>query len=109
MDKIINQIKLKTNMIRVPGDKSITHRSIIISAMANGQSIVRNYLQGDDCLRTKKMLEDMGVKIKQDKDTLIINGVGIDGLSQPKNVLDSGNSGNNQVNVGNYSRAESFC
>jgi len=93
MDKIINQIKLKTNMIRVPGDKSITHRSIIISAMANGQSIVRNYLQGDDCLRTKKMLEDMGVKIKQDKDTLIINGVGIDGLSQPKNVLDSGNSG----------------
>jgi 3-phosphoshikimate 1-carboxyvinyltransferase len=93
MNTIISPQKKLADVITVPGDKSVTHRSIIVASLATGQSIVNNYLRGDDCLRTITMFKDMGIDISENKDALIINGIGIDGLRQPGKTLYAGNSG----------------
>ena len=92
-------MRLKTNIshlqgsIRVPGDKSISHRSIIFGSMAEGETKVYDILRGEDVLSTMQVFRDLGVEI-EDKDGIItIQGVGMDGLKAPKKPLDMGNSG----------------
>ncbi|MDR0401894.1 MAG: 3-phosphoshikimate 1-carboxyvinyltransferase [Endomicrobium sp.] len=93
-------IKTKKNnticgVIEVPGDKSITHRSIMLSALANGTSIIRNYLLSDDCNRTIEAFRKMGVKIKVDKNDLCVDGLGLklgDPVCKKYNIY-AGNSG----------------
>lgn len=77
----------------VPGDKSITHRAIIIASLAEGTSVIKGYLQGLDCLRTRQIMSALGVNIQQDNDSLYIKGVGLKGLKKPTCELDCGNSG----------------
>ncbi len=78
----------------VPGDKSISHRALILGSIAEGQTEVSGFLAGEDCRATLKALRDMGVDIEEvDATTLRIDGVGMHGLQQPKNALDLGNSG----------------
>jgi len=79
--------------IRVPGDKSISHRSIILSAIARGVSHVSGFLQGDDSLNTLRAFQAMGVSIERNADKVCVQGVGLYGLSKPENPLDMGNSG----------------
>jgi 3-phosphoshikimate 1-carboxyvinyltransferase len=80
--------------VGVPGDKSISHRALMIGGMAVGETTIRGLLLGDDVLRTAAALEAMGVTIKRDSDDLWrIWGVGVGGLQEPDNVLDLGNSG----------------
>jgi 3-phosphoshikimate 1-carboxyvinyltransferase len=80
--------------ISVPGDKSISHRSIMLGSLAQGTTHVRGFLMGEDNLSTWKAFEAMGVTINQTgPDALEISGVGIDGLSEPEDVIDCGNSG----------------
>lgn len=80
--------------LRVPGDKSISHRSIMLGALADGTTSVRGFLDGADCLATADAFRAMGVRIDTlDSTTLSIHGVGIDGLSAPAKDLDMGNSG----------------
>lgn len=79
--------------IRMPGDKSITHRALILGAIAQGTTVVRGFLSAQDCLRTVEAFRRMGIEIRRDKDLLIIQGRGLYGLSEPKDVLDLGNSG----------------
>ena len=80
--------------IRVPGDKSISHRSIMLGALADGTTRVHGFLHGDDCLATLNAFRAMGVKIDGPvNDEIIIHGVGIDGLKAPHHDLDMGNSG----------------
>ena len=80
--------------ISVPGDKSISHRSIMLGSLAEGTTRVSGFLMGEDNLSTWKAFEAMGVAISQTgADALEITGVGIDGLAEPGDVIDCGNSG----------------
>ena len=80
--------------IRVPGDKSISHRSIIIGALAEGITEVVNLLEGEDVLSTVKAMRALGVRIEAPKEGLLkIHGVGFKGLQSLKAPLDLGNSG----------------
>ncbi len=83
-----------TGDIRVPGDKSISHRSIMLGALADGTTRVHGFLHGDDCLATLNAFRAMGVNIDGPVNgEVIIHGVGIDGLKAPHHDLDMGNSG----------------
>lgn len=79
--------------ITVPGDKSISHRSIMLGAIANGVTTVRGFLRGEDNLSTMHAFRAMGVEIKDDGETIQITGRGLHGLEEPGDVLDCGNSG----------------
>jgi 3-phosphoshikimate 1-carboxyvinyltransferase len=79
--------------IRVPGDKSISHRSIILSAIARGVSHISGFLQGEDSLNTLRAFQAMGVSIERSADKVCVQGVGLHGLSKPEKPLDMGNSG----------------
>ncbi|MAZ38542.1 MAG: 3-phosphoshikimate 1-carboxyvinyltransferase [Legionellales bacterium] len=79
--------------ITVPGDKSITHRAILLSAIASGCSEITNYANGKDCLSTLQLVQDLGVNVEQSSEQLRIYGVGKYGLKNPLNALDCGNSG----------------
>lgn len=79
--------------IVVPGDKSISHRSIMLGAIANGVTTVRGFLRGEDNLSTMHAFRAMGVEIDDDGETIRITGRGLHGLKEPGDVLDCGNSG----------------
>jgi 3-phosphoshikimate 1-carboxyvinyltransferase len=80
--------------LRVPGDKSISHRAVMLGALAEGTTRVSGFLNGEDCLCTMKAFRAMGVRIEQlDATTLEIHGVGLAGLKAPARELDLGNSG----------------
>ena len=80
---------------RVPGDKSISHRSIMFGSIADGTTHVTGFLQGEDSLNTLRAFRAMGVEIDgpNDKGEVTIHGVGIDGLQPPVEDIDLGNSG----------------
>lgn len=82
-----------SGLIRVPGDKSISHRSIILSAIARGVSHISGFLQGEDSLNTLRAFQAMGVSIERNADKVCVEGVGLHGLCKPENPLDMGNSG----------------
>ena len=92
-------MKLRTNSkglkgtIRVPGDKSISHRSIIFGSLAKGETKVYDILRGEDVLSTIQVFRDLGVSIQDDGDVIRIQGVGFQGLLAPTSPLDMGNSG----------------
>ena len=79
--------------IPVPGDKSISHRALMLGALANGKTHIYGFLQGEDTQATMTALRAMGVRIDQDKDNVIIYGVGLQGLTAPGGVINLGNSG----------------
>jgi 3-phosphoshikimate 1-carboxyvinyltransferase len=83
-----------SGVCRVPGDKSISHRALMFGAIAQGKSRVAHFLNGSDCLATAGVMRDLGVQITtDDSSTLVIEGRGLQGLCEPKNVLDCENSG----------------
>lgn len=83
-----------TGRLRVPGDKSISHRAIMFGSLAMGDTEVTGFLAGDDCLATLQAFQQMGVQIEAIADDhLLIHGVGLHGLKAPSAVLDLGNSG----------------
>jgi 3-phosphoshikimate 1-carboxyvinyltransferase len=80
--------------VRVPGDKSISHRALMIGALAAGETVIAGLLEGDDVLRTAAALRLMGVAADRQPDgTWRVHGVGVGGLGEPGDVLDLGNSG----------------
>ncbi|MBV61756.1 MAG: 3-phosphoshikimate 1-carboxyvinyltransferase [Nevskiales bacterium] len=79
---------------QVPGDKSISHRAVMLGALADGVTSVEGFLQGEDCLATRRAFEAMGVLCEDSSETgMRIHGVGLHGLSAPAQALDLGNSG----------------
>lgn len=81
-------------MLRVPGDKSISHRSIMLGSLAKGTTQVTGFLEGEDSLATLNAFRRMGVRIEgPDNGRVVIHGVGMRGLKQPEQPLDLGNSG----------------
>lgn len=94
----MNSISLKPvsrlrGEITVPGDKSISHRSIMLGALGNGVTTVKGFLRGEDNMSTMKAFRSMGVEIEDDGETVVIHGRGLHGLQEPGDVLDCGNSG----------------
>src|SRR5258708_14048200 len=77
----------------MPGDKSISHRAAMFSALADGTTSIKNFSSSTDCVATIACLEALGVVIERDDKAVLINGVGVDGLREPQASLDCGNSG----------------
>ena len=94
MNHIIHPARPLTGETTVPGDKSISHRAVMFGAIAEGQTRVRGFLPGADCLSTVQCMRQLGVSIDQLSPTeLLVHGVGLHGLTEPDDVLDAGNSG----------------
>lgn len=79
--------------LTVPGDKSITHRAIILSALAEGDATISNYCPGEDCLHTAHAIQALGISIGIAEDRFTVSGKGLWGLREPQEILDCGNSG----------------
>lgn len=79
--------------ISTSGDKSISHRAIMFGSISNGMTEITNFLQGADCLSTISCFQKMGIEIENKKDSVIVHGKGLHGLSAPSANLDVGNSG----------------
>ncbi|NND67308.1 MAG: bifunctional prephenate dehydrogenase/3-phosphoshikimate 1-carboxyvinyltransferase, partial [Halioglobus sp.] len=83
-----------TGELRVPGDKSISHRSIMLGALANGVTHIDGFLEGEDALATLHAFRAMGVQIEgPDNGRVTVHGVGLNGLQPPVAPLDLGNAG----------------
>ena len=83
-----------TGKIRVPGDKSVSHRSVMFSAIAKGQVHVQNFLEAADCLSTAACMRALGAGVERQTDgSFLVTGVGLHGLKEPQGILDAGNSG----------------
>lgn len=79
--------------LKVPGDKSISHRAIMLGALADGKTTVHGFLNSDDCMHTIQCFKQLGVEIEFQDEQVIIHGNGFQGLSEPEQVLYVGNSG----------------
>src|SRR4030095_17134961 len=79
--------------IRLPGDKSISHRAAIIAALATGNSQISNFSTSQDCAATLECLRTLGVSIHRDGGSVLVEGAGRFGLRASPNALDCGNSG----------------
>ena len=91
--KINNQSAL-TGDCSVPGDKSISHRAVIFASIAEGESRIANFVSGGDCRSTVSVMRGLGIQINEQSPTeLVVHGRGLDGLQEPFDVLDCGNSG----------------
>jgi len=83
-----------TGNCSVPGDKSISHRAVMFGSIAEGETHIRNFLDGGDCRSTIDVMRGLGVRVDVVTPTeLVVHGRGLDGLQEPANVLDCGNSG----------------
>jgi len=89
----IKQAKGIRGEIRLRGDKSISHRAVMLASLALGRTEISGFLEGEDCLNTVRAFKALGVRIEEEEDRLSIYGQGIRGLKKPKEVLDVGNSG----------------
>ena len=85
--------KVIKGSLTVPGDKSISHRAVMFSALAKGETKVKGFLPGEDCLSTISVFRKMGVSIEQEQDSVRIQGLGLHGLKAPGEALYCGNSG----------------
>lgn len=95
--------------IPVPADKSVSHRALILAALASGRSRLRNVLRGEDCLNTLGCLEAMGVPCTWEANgDLLIDGVGLNGLTEPRDVLQAGNSGTTMRLLAGVLAAQNF-
>lgn len=79
--------------VTIPGDKSVSHRSVMFGSIAKGTTEIHNFLQGADCLSTIGCFRSMGVEIENNGDSVIVHGNGLRGLKKPETILDCGNSG----------------
>ena len=79
--------------VRIPGDKSISHRCVMFGSIASGTTVADNFLNGADCLATIRCFRTLGIDIEEEGDTVTIHGKGLHGLSAPTDILDVGNSG----------------
>src|SRR5512132_425640 len=93
MQKRISPAARVSGAIALPGDKSISHRYAMISAIAGGPSRIRNYSTGADCHSTLGCVRALGIEVEGSGTEFTIHGRGLDGLRAPSGDLDAGNSG----------------
>ena len=90
---IINNPRKLEGIISIPGDKSITHRAIMLGALSDGELKISNGLLSEDCMRTLVAFRELGIDIQIDNDIITIFGKGLNGLSKTKSQINAGNSG----------------
>lgn len=94
MNAIVRPTRRVAGVTTVPGDKSVSHRAALLGAVASGITEVHGYLEGEDCLGTLRAVGTLGAEVtRKGPGHYVIQGVGLDGLSEPGNVIDCGNSG----------------
>lgn len=86
-------VKKLRGEVRVPGDKSISHRAVMFGALAKGKTQITGFLRGADCLSTISCFRQLGIIIEETADTITVHGKGLHGLHSPADTLDTGNSG----------------
>lgn len=89
----INKIPSANGTITVPGDKSISHRAVMFGSLACGDTHIKGFLRGADCLSTIDCFRAMGIKIDDEGERITVHGKGLYGLSKPDDILYTGNSG----------------
>lgn len=105
---IFQYAKKLTGEVKIPGDKSISHRAVMFGSLAHGQTRVRHFLQGADCLSTISCFEKMGIRIDNTAEEIIIHGKGLHGLSSPSELLYTGNSGTTTRLIAGILAAQDF-
>ena len=90
---IVNKSKPFLGRVIIPGDKSISHRSIILGSLAKGKLTITNFLKSDDCLQTISAMRSLGAKIINFNEQIIIEGMGLNNIKKPNKIIDAGNSG----------------
>jgi len=93
MKKILPLTHGLQGAINIPGDKSISHRAIILSSLTQSSVEVTNFLAGADCLSTVSCMKALGAQIEQSEGKILVKGVGLHGLHEPGDILNAGNSG----------------
>lgn len=94
MRLVIKESRGLRGQVRVPGDKSISHRALLLGAIAQGETRVRGFLPSADCLATLRCVRALGIEVDElDATTLVVHGRGLYGLREPEEVLDCGGSG----------------
>ncbi|HEL0164323.1 TPA: 3-phosphoshikimate 1-carboxyvinyltransferase [Streptococcus equi subsp. zooepidemicus] len=106
--KLKTKAKALRGRLRVPGDKSISHRAVIFGAIAEGQTVIHGLLRGQDVLATIQAFRDLGVTIYESADSLIIEGRGFKGLKPAQKPLDMGNSGTSMRLLAGLLAAQDF-
>lgn len=94
--------------VTIPGDKSISHRAVMFGALSKGKTEVTNFLQGADCLSTIDCFRRLGIEVDNTPELITIHGKGLDGLSAPLDILDTGNSGTTTRLISGILAAQSF-
>lgn len=94
MDLRVKPARALRGTVAVPGDKSISHRAVMLGALAEGDTVIENFLPGEDCLSTIDCFRKLGVEITGPEEGAVrVRGCGLHGLAEPGDVLDAGNSG----------------
>ena len=93
MNRAVSPAKSISGSLRIPGDKSVSHRYAILGSIAEGYTKIHNYSSGSDCASTLNCLRAMGITIEHQDTLVTIKGVGLNGLQKPMEELDAGNSG----------------
>lgn len=106
--KLRTKAKALRGRLRVPGDKSISHRAVIFGAIAEGQTVIHGLLRGQDVLATIQAFRDLGVTVYESADSLIIEGRGFKGLKPAQKPLDMGNSGTSMRLLAGLLAAQDF-
>lgn len=94
--------------ITIPGDKSVSHRSVMFGSIAKGTTEIHHFLQGADCLSTISCFRSMGVEIENNGSAVLIHGNGLHGLKKPHSILDCGNSGTTTRLISGILAAQDF-
>ena len=97
-----------TGEVQLPGDKSISHRSIMCAALAEGTTTINSFLEGEDCLATLDAFSKMGVNINRTDNKVVVQGVGLNGLKKPDSDLYLGNSGTSMRLMSGILSGQSF-
>lgn len=97
-----------SGQVTVPGDKSISHRSVMFGSIAKGVTEIHGFLQGADCLSTISCFSRMGISIENQGDTVLVHGKGLHGLTAPTDILDCGNSGTTTRLISGILSAQNF-
>ena len=92
-EKLIKPVRCLRGNISLPGDKSISHRALILSALAKGENRITGLSIAEDVMHTKKCLEELGVPIRDSAGAVFVQGAGTSGFQKPAKTLDAGNSG----------------
>ncbi len=103
-----HRIKRLRGSIMVPGDKSISHRSVMFGSISSGLTEINGFLQGADCLSTISCFRKMGINIINENDRVLVEGKGLHGLTPPSGTLDAGNSGTTARLISGILAGQSF-